>query len=194
MAEEMKEPKDTGPRDQEADVVDIESIMTEIRQSIAEKKKMGVYSEEEVEEISKLKLETFADSAEIDVMLLRYLRDENRMWNISSDYRLESHRGKFGRIIVYLKKLVRPFIRLYTDHIVERQAQINLYSVHILHNLVREITRLSIENTQLRHRLEVLEQEHRFFQKRERTLEEMVLYKEESPPEANNVDSRNKKE
>jgi hypothetical protein len=159
--------------------IDIEAIMREIRDTIAQKKQKGIYSEEEIEEIAKLKLETFADSAEIDTMLVRYLREENRMWNISSDYRVESHRGKLGGLIVLAKKIVRPLIRLYTDHIVERQAQLNLYIVHILHNLVRELTRLNVENTQLRHRLEVLEHEHRFFQKRERTLEDLVVYRDE---------------
>lgn len=161
--------------------INVEDIMKEIRSTIAQKKKMGIYSEDEIEEVSKLKLETYADSAEIDTMLLTYLRDENRMWNISSSYRIQSHRGIAGQLIVMVKRLVRPFVRLYTDHIVERQAQLNLYTVHILHNLVREITRLGIENTQLRHRLEVLEQEHSFVQKRERTLEEMVVYKDEIP-------------
>lgn len=159
--------------------INVEDIMKEIRDTIARKKKMGIYSEDEIEEVSKLKLETYADSAEIDTMLLTYLRDENRMWNISSSYRIQSHRGISGRLIVMVKRLVRPFVRLYTDHIVERQAQLNLYTVQVMHNLVREVTRLGIENTQLRHRLEMLEQEHRFVQKRERTLEEMVVYKDE---------------
>lgn len=169
-----------------AKTIDIENIMQEIRETIAKKKEEGIYTDEEVEEISKLKLETLADSAEIDTQLLQFLRNKNRSWNISANYTVETHRGSFGKIIVIIKKIIRPFIRLYTDHLVERQAQLNLYIVHILHNLVQELTKLNIENTQLRHRLDVLEQEHRFFQKRERTLEEMVVYKKGEEQSPNN--------
>ncbi|MBN2384997.1 hypothetical protein JXQ70_19150 [bacterium] len=164
----------------EDDRIDVAQIMTEIREIIAEKKKKGLYSDEEIEEIARLKLETYADSAEIDMQLVRYLREENRLWNITSDYAISSHRGRFAGLIVLVKRLVRPFVRLYTDHIVERQAQLNLYTVHILHNLIREFTRLRIEHTQLTHRVQVLEQELRFFQKRERTLEDIVSYRDEA--------------
>ena len=55
------------------------------------------------------------------------------------------------------KKLVRPFVRLYTDHLLNRQAQLNLYFAHLLHNNIRETARLQLENQALRHRLNVLE-------------------------------------
>jgi len=77
--------------------INVEEIMSEIRETIAKKKEMGIYSDEEIEEISQLKLETYADSAEIDTHLLSYLRDENRLWNISSDY------AKISRIFLILR-------------------------------------------------------------------------------------------
>ena len=48
-------------------------------------------------------------------------------------------------------------MRLYTDHLLNRQAQINLYLAHLLHNNVRETARLQVELQALRHRLKVLE-------------------------------------
>ncbi len=51
------------------------------------------------------------------------------------------------------KKLVRPFVRLYTDHLLNRQAQINLYFAHLLHDNIRETARLQVELQALRHRL-----------------------------------------
>ena len=47
--------------------------------------------------------------------------------------------------MVQLKKLVRPWVRLYTDHPLSRQAQINLYLHYLCHNLVREVVRLQVE-------------------------------------------------
>jgi len=67
--------------------------------------------------------------------------------------------GLKGKIIVALKKLVRPFVRLYTDHLLNRQAQVNLYFAHLLHNNVRETARLQVELQALRHRCEALERE-----------------------------------
>ena len=58
-----------------------------------------------------------------------------------------------------LKKLVRPWVRLYTDHPLNRQAQINLYLHYLGHNLVREMVRLQVETAALRNRCEVLQKE-----------------------------------
>ena len=52
---------------------------------------------------------------------------------------------------------MRPFVRLYTDHLLNRQAQINLYLAHLLHNNVRETARLQVELQALRHRVSRLE-------------------------------------
>ena len=41
----------------------------------------------------------------------------------------------------------RPWIRLYTDHPINRQAQINLYLHYLCHNLVRELVKLALELT-----------------------------------------------
>jgi hypothetical protein len=60
-------------------------------------------------------------------------------------------------LLVTAKKLMRPFVRLYTDHLIKQQAQINLYFAHLLHNTVRETARQQIEMQALRHRLAVLE-------------------------------------
>ena len=58
--------------------------------------------------------------------------------------------------MVVLKKLFRPWVRLYTDHPLSRQAQINLYLHYLTHNLVRELVRLQIEHTALRNRFDEL--------------------------------------
>jgi hypothetical protein len=81
-------------------------------------------------------------------------------WNISTDYRIETHRkGPGARLLVLLKKLVRPWVRLYTDHPLSRQAQINLYLHYLGHNTVRELVRLQVEHAALRNRLDALQKE-----------------------------------
>jgi hypothetical protein len=140
--------------------VDVAQVMAGIREKIRKKRDLGQYGDDEVEEMTALKLQAFADEAEIDPELLARLMAPNHNWNISVDYRIQTHRTGYGaRAIVLVKKLVRPFVRLYTDHVLSRQAQINLYMVHLCHNLVRELVRLQLDHATLRNRCERLEKE-----------------------------------
>ncbi len=140
--------------------VDVAEVMSRIREKIRGRRDLGLYTEEEVEELTALKLQAFADDAGIDPELLARLMAPNHNWNISTDYRIETHRRGLGaRLIVQLKKLVRPWVRLYTDHPLSRQAQINLYLHYLGTNVVRELVRLQIEHAALRNRLEALQKE-----------------------------------
>jgi len=137
--------------------VDVAAIMARIREKIRGRRDRGLYTDEEVEELSALRLQAFADEAGIDPDLLSRLMAPNHNWNISTDYRVETHRAGLGaRFVVLLKKLVRPWVRLYTDQPLSRQAQINLYLHYLCHNLVRELVRLQIEHTALRNRVDQL--------------------------------------
>ena len=85
----------------------------------------------------------------------------NHNWNISVDYRIETHRTRLRgrRPSSCSRRSSGPFVRLYTDHVLNRQAQINLYMVHLCHNLVRELVRLQLDHAALRNRCERLEKE-----------------------------------
>ena len=140
--------------------VDVAEVMSRIREKIRGRRDLGLYTDEEVEELTALKLQAFADDAGIDAELLARLMAPNHNWNISIDYRIETHRrGPGARLVVLLKKLVRPWVRLYTDHPLSRQAQINLYLHYLGHNLVRELVRLQVEHAALRNRVEALRTE-----------------------------------
>ena len=140
--------------------VDVAEVMSRIREKIRGRRDLGLYTDEEVEELTALKLQAFADDAGIDPELLARLMADNHNWNISTDYRIETHRRGVGaRLVVLLKRIVRPWVRLYTDHPLSRQAQINLYLHYLGHNLVRELVRLQVEHAALRNRVEALRTE-----------------------------------
>jgi hypothetical protein len=140
--------------------VDVAAVMAGLRDKIRGRRDLGLYTDEEVEELVALKLQAFADDAGIDPELLARLMAKNHNWNISPDYRVETHRRGLGaRLVVFLKRLVHPFVRLYTDQPLGRQAQINLYLHYLGHNLVREIVRLQVETAALRNRLDALVKE-----------------------------------
>jgi hypothetical protein len=140
--------------------VDVAAVMNRIREKIRGRRDLGLYTDEEVDELTALKLQAFADDAGIDPELLARLMADNHNWNISTDYRIETHRQGLGaRAIVKLKQFVRPWVRLYTDHPLSRQAQINLYLHYLGHNLVREIVRLQVEVAALRNQVAALQKE-----------------------------------
>lgn len=138
--------------------VDVVRIMKEIRQSIQDKRARGIYTDEEVEALAAVRLRAYAEGARIDDQLLERLLGESHDWNIHTDYLIRTTRtGLSARLLVLAKKAVRPFVRLYTDHLLNRQAQINLYLAHLLHDNIRETARLQLELQAVKHRLETLE-------------------------------------
>jgi len=137
-----------------APAVDVVAIMREIRESIQKKRERGYYSEEEVDEMSRARLRAYADEAFIDPKLLNRLLSPSNDWNIASDYLVASHRsGPFVPLLLFAKRLVRPLVRLYTDAIVNRQAQLNLYYAYLLKHAIHDVTRLEIEVTALKSKL-----------------------------------------
>ncbi len=159
--------------------VDVSQIMAQIRKRIEEKQKAGIYTEEGIAELAEARILQFAEDAEIDSALLERLMSPDHSWNINPGYVISTHRsGIQAKLIVCAKKMVRPFIRLYSDHLISRQAQINQYFVHLIHNLVREITRLQINHSNLVYRVDRLEREKDITERRLKTLEQMVQFKQ----------------
>jgi hypothetical protein len=146
------------PPDGAVEPVDVTRIMKEIRESIQRKREQGVYTDEEVESLAAVRLRAYADEARIDDKVLGRLLGPSHDWNIAADYTIQTTRtGAFAALLVLAKKLVRPFVRLYTDHLIKRQAQLNLYFAYLLHDTLRETARQQIELQALRHRLALLE-------------------------------------
>jgi hypothetical protein len=135
-------------------LVDVVKVMDEIRAAIRRKREAGYYSDEEVEDLATLRARSWGEAAGIDAALLGQLLHPSHDWNVAPAYKVESHRGGAGGALsVALKKVVSPFVRLYTDHVTSRQAQINLYFFHVLKNALLEQTRLQFEVRALRAQL-----------------------------------------
>ena len=138
--------------------VDVVRIMKEIRESIQKKRERGLYTDEDVEALAGRRLRSSAEGAMIDETLLARLLGPGHDWNISVDYLIRTTRtGPSSKLLILAKKLVRPLVRLYTDHVLKRQAQLNLYFAHLLHDNIQETARLELEIQLLRHRLDTLE-------------------------------------
>jgi hypothetical protein len=133
-------------------------IMSEIREQNRQKRERGILTEEELDGLARERLRAFAQTAHIDPRLLDRFLDPGHDWNIATDYIIRTHRrGPAARLSLVGKRLVRPLVRLYTDHLLNRQTQINQYFCEVLHQSVREIVRLEAQVAALRKRNEDLE-------------------------------------
>jgi hypothetical protein len=116
--------------------VDVTRIMEFIRE--------GLRSEpEDVEKRAERLLVACAEEAEVDPEFLSKILSDGGGWNLLPDYPIETHRaGIEGRLVVFLKRFLRPLVRLYTDSLFRRQAEINLFLLRTCQALAREIVRL----------------------------------------------------
>ena len=133
-------------------------IMSEIREQNRLNRERGILTEEELDEMARTRLRDFAQTAHIDPRLLDRFLDPGHDWNIATDYIIRTHRrGPAARLSLVGKRLARPLVRLYTDHVLNRQTQINQYLVEVLHHSVREMVRLEARVAALQRRCEELE-------------------------------------
>jgi hypothetical protein len=136
----------------------VAEIMEHIRDLIRRRSGQGPETEAEIEAQAASRLQAFADEGEVDSELMARLLAGGQGWNVSPDYRIETHRrGLAARLVVGIKSLVRPFVRLYTDFVIARQAQINVYVVRLCEGLTREVVRLEARNAALVRRCEAAE-------------------------------------
>jgi hypothetical protein len=138
--------------------IDVGRIMDGIREQNRLRRERGQFTDEELEERAQERYRSFAAKARIDPRLLERFLGPGHDWNIATDYLIRTHRqGLLPRLSLLVKRLVRPVVRLYTDHVLDRQTQINQYLFHELHHAIREIVRLEARLQGLERRCAELE-------------------------------------
>jgi hypothetical protein len=170
----------------EAKDVDVEAIMSAIRRRIAEKKN-GLYTEEEIREIAERRLEVVQGGQDVASDLLADFRGEPQRWNFSFEtetvYR--SSRGVVGQALQAIRRVLKPVQKLFWNpnpmiSALSRQSDLNKYYVHLLHNLVLELTRLSLDVQDLKNRNLQLQGRLELLIRREKTLESMVVFRDDA--------------
>jgi len=190
-----------------SDSVDVEQIMQQIRARIREKRGVD-YTEEELRQLASVKLETFLDPTQVRSDLLAQYRRSRETGQGSTlaappeNYAFDDHlvygsaRGLGGRLITRMRKLLNPVLKLFINpnpiiHVLHRQSAINAHfdqvsalNYEVMHNLVLELTRLSLEVKNLKMRVESVSGRLDFSDRRARALESVVQYKPGSGPAA----------
>jgi hypothetical protein len=176
-----------------SDSVDVEQIMSQIRARIREKRGVD-YTEEEIRELARVKLEKFLDPGRVRSDLLEQFRQTKAAMPAPPNYAFEdstlfdSHRG----IVRVIRAMLKPLLKLFFNpnpliqalHIQSelntRNAQrehLDTLQYELIHNLVLETTRLGIEVKNLRMRLESMSSRLDFDERRARALEGVVQYR-----------------
>ena len=138
---------------------DIVSLVERIRADVDARRARGDATPEDIDALFEDRLRAYIESAKIDPWLGVRLRHESHDWNIDTDYHIRTNRsGVTGALVRAAKTAVRPFVRLYTDHLLNRQAQINLVQWYFLQDSVRRTLHLELEVKRLQHEIDVLKQ------------------------------------
>ena len=182
-----------------ADAVDVEQIMRQIRGRIREKRGVD-YTEEQIQELAKVKLEKFLDPKGVRSDLLEQFRRvpvpaSPPIYAFDDKTLYESDKA----IVRFLRSLFRPLLKLLfnpntLNHVLHTQTGINRYMVEftehraardvlfyeVMHNLVVEVTRASIDVKNMKMRVESIASRLEFTERRARALEAVVQYRPES--------------
>ena len=176
-----------------SDNVDVEQIMRQIRSRIREKRGVD-YTEEEIRELARVKLESFLDPTGVRSDLLQQFRKARAQQEAPPNFAFEdstiydTHRG----LIRWLRKVFNPILKLFFNpqpisEALHIQAKINAHNARregldalhyeLIHNLVLEATRLGIEVKNLKMRVESMSSRLDFDERRARALEGVVQYR-----------------
>jgi hypothetical protein len=165
--------------------IDLAALMRDVKKKIEEKTGV-VYTEEEIREIAEYPLRPVVDSHEFKSTLLEEFRNHPERWNFrfGPDSLYRSSRGGMGVLLERLRAVLRPVQKLFWNPnpmiaALSRQSDLNAAYVYLLHNLSEELTRLNLEVQDLRSRHLQLQGRLEFLVRREKGLEEMVVYRED---------------
>jgi hypothetical protein len=186
-----------------SDSVNVEQIMDQIRARIREKRGVD-YTEDQIKELAAVKLEKVLDPRGVRSDLLDQFRRSQPppspltvpLYPFEDTTLFDSHRG----IIRFFRRLFRPLLKLFFNSnalaqslhqqtIINRQTVDRLDAMEnslrqngelyyeLLHNMVLELTRTTIEVKNAKMRVESIASRLEFNERRARALESAVVYR-----------------
>jgi hypothetical protein len=198
-----------------ADHIDVEQIMRQIRTRIRDKRGAD-YTEEEIRELAAVKLEKFLDPRAVRSDLLKHYQQQHQpaplimpeeahppLYDFTPQTVYVSDRGVAGRILTIVRKILKPFTKLFFHvdtiwDVLSKQSVLNAQHTRLFqrahqrfitrdeldslnfemfNNLVVELTRLGIEVKNLRMQVESFGTRLDFDERRARALEGVVQYR-----------------
>ena len=174
-----------------ADAVDVEQIMRQIRGRIRDKRGVD-YTEEQIQELAKVKLEKFLDPRGVRSDLLEQFRSMPSGVPPTYPFDDQTLFASSKPLVGFIRKLLRPVLKLLfnanaLNQMLHTQVGINEFLMaraardvlvyEVMHNLVVEVTRASIEVKNMKMRVESIASRLEFNERRARALEAVVQYR-----------------
>jgi hypothetical protein len=172
------------------DSVDVEQIMRQIRSRIREKRGVD-YTEDEIRELASVKLERFLDPTGVRSDLLEQHRRQREASTTARNFAFEDTTlyESSRPLLRGIRKLLNPILKLFFNpnplieamhiqsNLNDSYNQADALYYELIHNLVLETTRLSIEVKNLKMRVESMSSRLDFDERRARALEGVVQYR-----------------
>lgn len=186
-----------------SDSANVEQIMDQIRARIRDKRGVD-YTEEQIRELAQVKLERFLDPSGVRSDLLEQFRRSQPppsavtvpLYPFEDTTLYDSHRG----LVRFFRRLFRPLLKLFFNanalsSSMHAQTVINQQTIdrldameaslrrngdlyyELLHNMVVELTRMTIEVKNAKMRVESIASRLEFNERRARALESAVVYR-----------------
>jgi hypothetical protein len=169
-----------------ADDVNVDEIMRLVRKRI-EEKRQTLYTDDEIRAIAEHRLDAVLDAHDFNSDFIADFRAETARWNyqFGPETMYRSSRGVVGRALETARRVLRPVQKLFWNpnpliSALSRQSDLNSYYVHLLHNMAVEMTKLNLEIQDLKNRVLQLQGRLELQVRREKTLEEMVVYRDDA--------------
>ncbi len=111
-------------------------LLASLQARIEARISQGDYNRDEIHYVSKVNLELVNESLSVDQVTLEKLRQACQLWDIQfRPVNISSHRKFIGPVIVALKKLALPIIKLLMKDVIERQRLFNATMIGIVARL-----------------------------------------------------------
>jgi hypothetical protein len=175
-----------------ADAVDVEQIMRQIRARIREKRGVD-YTEEQIQELGRVRLEKFLDPKGLRSDLLEQFQRTSQVdVPLTYDFDDQTLFRSSNPLVAFVRRLLTPVLKLFfspnpLNQALHAQANINRYLLdraardvlvyEVLHNLVVEMTRTGIDVKSMQMRVESVAGRLDFNERRARALEAVVQYR-----------------
>src|SRR4029078_8708621 len=190
-----------------ADAIDVEQIMRQIRARIREKRGVD-YTEEQIQELAKIRLEKFLDPKAVRSDLLEQFRKTDQQ-DVPPTYEFDDKTliRSGNPLIAFVRRLLQPILKLFFSpnplvHALDVQTQINhslleraqrdVLVYEVMHNLVVEMTRTGIEVKNMQMRVEAVSSGLDFTERRARALEAVVQYRPDAVSERPSMRDRDR--
>ena len=103
--------------------IDTNAIVEDIRNSVAEKMKQGVYTSAEIARAERTNISSFKDLDEFQTFYLDCLHDA--IFVDINDFEISERRARFGGLLTFVKRQIWKLLKFYTYRLWSQQNQVN---------------------------------------------------------------------